>query len=113
MMNMSGSAGLSLASAPGSGEKGSSMRHPFKVGEHYRNRDGSYEVVRIDEPNMLIRYADGRELETPIAVQNRIWENMQIEEEYPQADDDIADEPRRVRTTHSSPKKRPAKKSPS
>jgi hypothetical protein len=61
---------------------------------------------------MLIRYVDGRELETPIAVQSRIWENMQIEEEYPEADDDIADEPRRVRLAQPSPKKRPAKKNP-
>jgi hypothetical protein len=51
--------------------------HPFKVGQQYKNRDGPYDVVSIDEPNMVIRYLDGRIVESPIALQARIWENMQ------------------------------------
>jgi hypothetical protein len=51
--------------------------HPFKVGAQYHNRDGNYQVISIDEPNMVIRYQNGRTLESSIALQARIWENMQ------------------------------------
>ena len=51
--------------------------HPFKVGKQYRNRDGEYQVVSIDGPNMVIRYADGRTVTSEIALQARIWENLQ------------------------------------
>ena len=51
--------------------------HPFKVGAHYHNRDGNYQVISIDEPNMVIRYQNGRTMESLIALQARIWENMQ------------------------------------
>ncbi len=56
------------------------MDHPFKVGKQYRNRHGEYEVVRLDAPRMVIRYADGRRLETTVSLQARIWKNMQAEE---------------------------------
>lgn len=52
-------------------------KHPFKVGAQYRNRDGDYHVVSINEPNMVIRYPNGRTLKSSIALQMRIWENMQ------------------------------------
>ncbi len=55
------------------------MSHPFRVGEVYGNRLGAYRVVSIDEPNMIVRYDDGRLLESDIATLARIWENMQIE----------------------------------
>jgi hypothetical protein len=51
--------------------------HPFKVGKQYRNRDGEYQVISINEPNMVIRYRDGRTVESSIALQARIWENIQ------------------------------------
>jgi hypothetical protein len=51
--------------------------HAFKVGAQYYNRDGSYQVISITDPNMVIRYQDGRTLESPISLQARIWENMQ------------------------------------
>ena len=36
------------------------MNHPFAVGNVYENRDGVYEVVRIDDGRgaMVIRYVD-------------------------------------------------------
>lgn len=75
------------------------MGIPFIVGGTYRNRDGAYEVVELAPPTMLIRYRDGRELKTLIADQARIWENIQIEEDNPDAtDDDIEDLPRRSRS---------------
>ncbi|MCL4858563.1 MAG: hypothetical protein KJZ93_04125 [Caldilineaceae bacterium] len=51
--------------------------HPFKVGQQYQNRDGAYQVISIVEPNMVIRYGDGRTVESSIALQARIWENIQ------------------------------------
>jgi hypothetical protein len=51
--------------------------HPFKVGKRYQNRDGEYQVLSISEPNMVIRYLDGRTVESSIALQARIWENIQ------------------------------------
>lgn len=51
--------------------------HPFKVGAQYHNRDGNYQVISIDAPNMVIRYQNGRTLKSSIALQARIWENMQ------------------------------------
>jgi hypothetical protein len=83
---------------PNSTERRVSVGIPFIVGGSYRNRDGVYEVVDLTPPTMLIRYRDGRELKTLIADQARIWENMQIEADDPDAtDDDIEDLPRRGR----------------
>jgi hypothetical protein len=56
---------------------GSANGHPFHVGQHYRNRDGEYQVITINEPNMTIRFLDGRTVESTIALQARIWENIQ------------------------------------
>ncbi len=51
--------------------------HPFLVGKQYRNRDGEYQVISINKPNMTIRYMDGRTIESSIMLQARIWENIQ------------------------------------
>jgi hypothetical protein len=58
------------------------MQGPFEVGEQYRNRDGEYEVIEIDAPQMVIKYEDGRVIETPIDVQARIWRNVMMDEEF-------------------------------
>jgi len=55
-------------------------RHPFEVGKQYRNEHGAYTVVRIDAPDMVIRYANGHTLDSPIALQARIWERICEEE---------------------------------
>jgi len=57
------------------------MTHSFAVGGLYRNRSGDYEVIRLHEPLMDIRYADGREASINIACQTRIWENIQIDQQ--------------------------------
>ena len=51
--------------------------HSFEVGKQYQNREGAYSVVSIDEPNMVIRYRDGRTIESSIELQERIWNNIQ------------------------------------
>lgn len=55
------------------------MEHPFEVGKTYRNRNGEYEVVSLDGPQMVIRYADGSLLRTRVDIQGRIWQNIQME----------------------------------
>ena len=55
------------------------MEAPFEVGKTYRNRNGEYEVVSLDGPGMVIRYADGSLLRTTVDVQARIWQNIQME----------------------------------
>ena len=52
----------------------------FKVGDHYRNRDGDYEVIALQGNTMKIRYADGRVIDSDVASQSRIYERMQEEE---------------------------------
>jgi hypothetical protein len=54
-----------------------SPEHPFEVGKQYQNREGDYHVISINDPNMVIRYRDGRLIESSIALQVRIWENIQ------------------------------------
>lgn len=49
------------------------MDHPFEVGQTYRNRNGRYEVLSIDEPNMRVRYEDGREETELISIQVLVW----------------------------------------
>jgi len=56
------------------------MEHPFRTGETYRNRDGSYEVEELDGRRLVIRYTDGRRLETTVKLQARIWRNILSEE---------------------------------
>lgn len=55
------------------------MVHPFEVGKTYRNRHGEYVVQAIEGGRMRIRYVDGRVLVTDVEIQNRIWENIQLE----------------------------------
>lgn len=55
------------------------MDHPFEVGKQYRNRHDEYVVLAIQEPLMLIRYADGTTLRTRVDIQSRIWSNIQME----------------------------------
>lgn len=58
------------------------MQSPFKVGQRYRNRDGSYVVVSIDGDKMKIRYQDGQVFEANLRDQTRIWERIQEEKEF-------------------------------
>lgn len=55
------------------------LKNPFKVGEQYANRRGTYEVIDSGEKQMTIRYEDGEVMKTPIRLQKRIVDNMQIE----------------------------------
>ncbi len=57
------------------------MAHPFEVGKMYRNRNSEYTVVAIDGDKMTIRYTSGSTLVTGAAIQSRIWENIQFEEQ--------------------------------
>ena len=53
----------------------------FEVNGEYANRKGSYTVLAIDGPIMAVRYADGTHADLKINIQERIWENIQAEQE--------------------------------
>jgi hypothetical protein len=53
----------------------------FEVGEKYENMKGVFEVVAIHRDQMEIRWENGEEISTPIALQQRIIERMQHEKE--------------------------------
>ena len=53
----------------------------FEVGGHYSNRIGEYTVLEISEPRMKVQYKDGSTAELSIHIQQRIWENIQNEQE--------------------------------
>jgi len=57
----------------------------FEVDRTYANRKGKYTVLEVDPPKMRVRYEDGTEAELNVAIQARIWENMQSEEEAREA----------------------------
>jgi hypothetical protein len=63
------------------------MSHPFEVGKTYRNRSGEYVVQEIVGDRMNIRYVDGRNLETSVRIQARIWENIQFEKQMAMAEE--------------------------
>lgn len=51
--------------------------HPFIVGEHYVDRDGTYQVLEIRGAEMTIRYEkDHREVVAPVAIKSRIYANI-------------------------------------
>jgi hypothetical protein len=63
------------------------MSHPFEVGKTYRNRSDEYVVQEIVGDRMNIRYVDGRNLETSVRIQARIWENIQFEKQIAMAEE--------------------------
>jgi hypothetical protein len=58
------------------------MKHPFEVGETYRNNLGEYEVVSIDEPDMTIKMEDGTVIETTVKLQRRILKRLKWEKRH-------------------------------
>jgi hypothetical protein len=59
--------------------------HRFEVGEKYENMKGVFEVIAIRKDSMDIRWEDGEEISTSIALQQRILERMQHENEMEEA----------------------------
>jgi hypothetical protein len=58
---------------------------PFEVNGTYANRIGQYKVLAVNPPKMKVRYEDGSEAELNMAIQARIWENIEAEMEAKQA----------------------------
>ncbi len=56
------------------------MDNPFEVGRRYRNRNGAYEVLALEDEQMTILYDNGRVQTVSIPMQARIWANIQIDE---------------------------------
>ena len=57
----------------------------FEENGEYANRNGTYTVLAIDGPTMSVRYADGTHADLRINIQERIWANIQAEQEKPAA----------------------------
>jgi hypothetical protein len=68
----------------------------FEVNGEYANRKGTYTVLAIDGPTMSVRYADGTHADLRINIQERIWENIQAEQEKPAAKSRSRKRPRKV-----------------
>ncbi|MCA9993019.1 MAG: hypothetical protein H6666_10325 [Ardenticatenaceae bacterium] len=51
----------------------------FQVNGVYANRKGYYTVLTINGPKMTVRYEDGTVIDLNIAIQERIWENIEAE----------------------------------
>jgi hypothetical protein len=56
----------------------------FEVGAFYENMKGSYEVISIRKNEMVIRWDNGKEIETTVELQKRIIERMAHENESEQ-----------------------------
>jgi len=63
------------------------MSHPFEVGKTYRNRNGEYIVQALEGDQMTIRYVSGGTLQTSVAIQTRIWENIHFEYQMEQEEE--------------------------
>ena len=51
----------------------------FKIGQEHENMKGVYKVLAIDRDAMCIRWENGEEVTTPVALQSRIIERMHRE----------------------------------
>ena len=51
----------------------------FEVNGVYANRIGKYTVIDLNPPKMTVRYEDGSEAELRMSLQERIWENIEVE----------------------------------
>ena len=60
-------------------------RTMFEVNGEYANRKGTYTVLAIDDPIMSVRYSDGTHADLKINIQERIWANIQAEQDKPAA----------------------------
>ena len=58
----------------------------FEVGAIYENMKGPYEVISIRKNELIIRWDDGNEIATTVALQRRIIERMALEKELMQRD---------------------------
>jgi hypothetical protein len=51
----------------------------FEVGQKYKNRKGTFEVLAIDGDVMHISWKNGKEVATTVTLQSRIIEHIQHE----------------------------------
>lgn len=53
----------------------------FEVNGTYANRKGNYTVLSFEGNKMTVRYEDGSEAKLNVAIQERIWGNMDAEQQ--------------------------------
>lgn len=59
------------------------MSHPFEIGQCYHTRHGTFEVLRLNETTMDVRYEDGREATLSIAAQKLALHMEQLPPDRP------------------------------
>lgn len=59
------------------------MSHPFVIGQSYQTRHGTYEVLRLNETTMDVRFDDGRETTLSIAAQKLALHMEQLPPDRP------------------------------
>lgn len=60
------------------------MSHPFVIGQTYNTRHGTFEVLRINESTLDVRFEDGREATLSIAAQKLALHMEQLPPDAPQ-----------------------------
>lgn len=53
----------------------------FEVNGVYANRKGMYTIISVDPPKMTVRYEDGTTATLNMAIQARIWGNIELDME--------------------------------
>lgn len=76
------------------------MNHPFGISQYYRNREGEYQVIDMDDEMMTIRYMSGKTIRSDISFQQRIWENLEIEQQI--EDEKLASEVPRATSSNQN-----------
>ena len=69
-------------------EKAEDLRrwyNPFRVGERFENRKGTFTVISLSDDRIHIRWDTGEELTDSVASQARIFRNMRREQHKTQA----------------------------
>lgn len=70
------------------------MSHPFVIGQSYSTRHGTFEVLRLNETTMDVRFSDGREATLSIAAQKLALHMEQLPPERPTTPEPSVRKPR-------------------
>lgn len=78
------------------------MSHPFETGQTYSTRHGTYEVLRLNETTMDVRFSDGREATLSITAQKLALHMEQLPPDRPVPPAKTTRQPRTKKTVNSA-----------
>lgn len=70
------------------------MSHPFVIGQTYSTRHGTYEVLRLNDTTMDVRFSDGREETLSITAQKLALHMEQLPPERAPTPEPVSRKPR-------------------